>query len=127
MHPSSVNAKNSKFDTPYLVFHELVRTTKVFIRDTTPVPPLALILFGGGLQVADVDYPLPGADAIIVVDSWIKCAMSAPAQRLLLEVRAALDGILKRKIRRPETPLTPASCKLLDAVVELIAEEVSNW
>jgi len=25
--------------------------------------------------------------------------MSAPAQRLLLEVRAALDGILKRKIR----------------------------
>ena len=127
VHPTSVNAKNSTYDTPYMVYHELVRTSKVFLRDTTPVPPLALILFGGGLQVGDVEFPVPGADAVIIVDSWIKCQMSAPAQRLLLEVRAALDGILKRKIRRPETPLTPAACRLLDAVVELVAEEVAAW
>jgi ATP-dependent RNA helicase DHX57 len=99
----------------------------VFIRDTTPVPPLALILFGGGLQVGEAECPVPGADAVIVVDSWIKCQMSAPAQRLLLEVRAALDGILKRKIQRPEVPLTAPACKLLDAVVELVAEEVATW
>jgi hypothetical protein len=30
VHPSSVNAKQSKFDSPYMVFHELVRTTKVW-------------------------------------------------------------------------------------------------
>jgi len=127
IHPSSVNAKNSKMDSPYMVFHELVRTTKVFIRDTTPVPPLALVLFGGALQVGDVDFPMPGADAVIVVDDWIKCQMSAPAQRLLLEVRAALDGILKRKIKRPEVPLTAAACKLLDAVVHLISEDVNTF
>lgn len=62
-----------------------------------------------------------------MVDDWIKCQMSAPAQRLLLEVRAALDGILKRKIRTPETPLSPAARKLLDAVVVLISEEESSW
>lgn len=39
----------------------------MFIRDTTPVPPLALVLFGGALQVGEVDFPQPGADAVIVV------------------------------------------------------------
>ena len=96
--------------------------TQVFIRDTTPVPPLALVLFGGALQVgevgrcrlnrwkpvlkapgsmilklrydgplskfsfnfnlrrfSEVDFPQPGADAVIVVDDWIKCQMSAGA------------------------------------------------
>ena len=77
--------------------------------------------------MGEAECPVPGADAVIVVDSWIKCQMSAPAQRLLLEVRAALDGILKRKIQRPEVPLTAPACKLLDAVVELVAEEVATW
>ena len=34
--------------TPYLAFHERIRTTKIYVRDCTPVPPLALMIFAGG-------------------------------------------------------------------------------
>jgi hypothetical protein len=29
----------------YVSFHECVRTSKIYVRDCTPVPPLAMLLF----------------------------------------------------------------------------------
>ena len=54
MHPSSVNAERSKFASPWLVYHEKVETSAVYLRDSTvrsrplsvpsrplPSPPIA--------------------------------------------------------------------------------------
>ena len=47
IHPSSVNGKAGQFDTPYLVYHEKVRTSRVFVRELSMVPVYPMVLFGG--------------------------------------------------------------------------------
>ena len=42
--------------SPYMVYLEAVKTTKVYVRDVTCVPPVALALFGGSLKVVT---PIP--------------------------------------------------------------------
>lgn len=48
IHPSSVNSRTLDF-LPFLVYLEKVKTTRVFIRDCTPVSAYPIILFGGRL------------------------------------------------------------------------------
>lgn len=50
LHPSSVNAKETRFESRYLVYAEKIRTTQVYVRDCAPVSPYALMLFGGVLS-----------------------------------------------------------------------------
>lgn len=51
LHPSSVNAGHEKaIASSYLIYHEKVRTTRVYVRDCSPVSAYALILFGGVLS-----------------------------------------------------------------------------
>jgi ATP-dependent RNA helicase DHX57 len=49
VHPSSVNSNVAAVEwrAPFLAFHERVMTTKIYVRDCTPVPPLALMIFAG--------------------------------------------------------------------------------
>ncbi|KAH8972628.1 hypothetical protein BDL97_01G000200 [Sphagnum fallax] len=51
IHPSSVNHLVTEFRHPFLVFHEKVETSKVYLRDTTVISPYALLLFGGAINV----------------------------------------------------------------------------
>ncbi|CAI5497940.1 unnamed protein product [Closterium sp. Naga37s-1] len=51
IHPSSVNEAVSVFRAPFLVFHEKVKTSRVYIRDCTVVSPAAILLFGGPIMV----------------------------------------------------------------------------
>jgi hypothetical protein len=39
LHPSCVASKQTRFDSPYLIYHERVKTTRVYLRDATPVGP----------------------------------------------------------------------------------------
>lgn len=49
IHPSSVNAGIHLFPLPYMVYSEKVKTTSIYIRDSTNISDYALLLFGGGL------------------------------------------------------------------------------
>jgi hypothetical protein len=53
LHPSSVlYGRSGGYGTPFLVFHEKVKTSQVYLRDATAVSPFALLLFGGAVEVA---------------------------------------------------------------------------
>jgi hypothetical protein len=62
-----VNFSTTKFRTRWLVFHEKVQTSAVFLRDTTPVTPYTLLLFGGNIQVAH-------NTGVVTIDKWIAFA-----------------------------------------------------
>lgn len=47
LHPSSVNSSVGYFTSPYLVYQEKVKTSRVFIRECSMVPQLPLVLFSG--------------------------------------------------------------------------------
>jgi ATP-dependent RNA helicase DHX36 len=50
IHPKSVNAKEVEHESPFLVYHQKQKLSKVMLFDTTMVSPFALIFFGGKLD-----------------------------------------------------------------------------
>eukprot|EP00927_Polykrikos_kofoidii_P020976 TRINITY_DN20004_c0_g1_i2.p1 TRINITY_DN20004_c0_g1~~TRINITY_DN20004_c0_g1_i2.p1 ORF type:complete len:1147 (+),score=159.47 TRINITY_DN20004_c0_g1_i2:56-3496(+) len=93
IHPGSVSHQEATLSSPYMLYQELVSTTGLFLRDVTPVPPLALALFGGVLSSAGTDSSKSG-DVVLLVDNWIKLSVPAALKAPLLEARRRLDGLL---------------------------------
>ena len=95
MHPSSVNrgiGSDRKPTYPFMVYHEKMRTARVYLRDSTVVAPEALLLFGGNLEVQH-------ANARVIMDDWIKFRCDAPVAVLLKYLRFALDDDFARRIQ----------------------------
>ena len=92
VHPSSVNAKLATPTFPFLVFHEKVKTSRVFLRDSTVVAPAALLLFGGAMDVHH-------AAGRVSLDGWLWLRASAQVAVLFKKLRRALDDELDARIR----------------------------
>jgi hypothetical protein len=134
LHPSSVNARESRFESKYLIYAEMIRTTQVYVRDSSPVSPYALMLFGGMLESlgrlkggrSANSTPRDGArgaedSSTLVVDSWIKFRVPRRVEDLILDVRAQLSSLLMRKIEKPELEFSTAGRGILHAVTTLLA------
>lgn len=67
IHPSSVNSTVGHFSSPFLVYQEKVKTSRIFIRDCTMVALLPLILFSG----RDISIQMHGGEFIVIIDKWI--------------------------------------------------------
>lgn len=73
VHPSSINFNNSHmklcnyvlYGERQLVTQIATNTTKIFVRDTSEISPIALLLFGGMLSM---DY----TKQIVTIDGWIR-------------------------------------------------------
>jgi len=95
VHPSSVNKGigiDRKPAYPFMVYHEKMRTARVYLRDWTVVAPEALLLFGGNLEVQH-------ANARVIMDNWIKFKCDAPVAVLFKYLRLALDEDFAKRIR----------------------------
>lgn len=99
LHPSSANFKATKFGTPWLMYNELVETSRVFIRECSMVSPYAILLFGGEIEVEHDKQ-------CIVVDGWIRFLAVARIAVLVKCIRAQLDQILSDKIENPALDLS---------------------
>lgn len=68
MHPSSVNYSVRSFPSPYMVYQEKVRTSKVFFRDCTMVPVVPLVLFSG----SDLEVTVNNGNTFVTLEAgWI--------------------------------------------------------
>jgi len=127
LHPSCVASKEpgSKLESIYLVYHERVETSRVFIRDATPVPPYSLILFGGALT-AERKAPKAqqggGDEVVLSLDGWIRFKCPKRIQSLVMDLRKELDKILKKKIEDPDLEFSQAAKGVLTAVAALMEE-----
>eukprot|EP00124_Ichthyophonus_hoferi_P003819 Ihof_evm1s359 gene=Ihof_evmTU1s359 len=70
IHPASINFTTKRFEDGFLVYHSKVKTSKIFVRDTTMVGPYALLLFGGEVGV-DHEHQK------VTVDNWIRLDAAA--------------------------------------------------
>ena len=85
----------------------------VFVRDSTMVPPYALLLFGGKLDVRH-------AQNKIVIDGWMYFDAASVVGVDILELRKALDDLLSKKIEDPGIDVS--SSKLIDAITKLLVK-----
>ncbi|MCO5562598.1 hypothetical protein L7F22_016226 [Adiantum nelumboides] len=116
IHPSSVNHDVSEFQYPFLMYHEKVKTSKVYIRDTTIVSPYTLLLFGGAISVQH-------QTGQVSADGWLR--MNAPAQTAVLfkELRAAVGSILEELIRNPKNSFGNSNQEVVSYILKLLVEE----
>ena len=106
VHPSSVNSAVAAIEwrSPFLAFHERVRTTKIYVRDCTPVPPLAVMIFGGGAveQTSGKDYNDPyggGGEAALCMDGWFTLNVApASSAGVVLDLRRRVDALLAHMV-----------------------------
>ncbi|KAF0690083.1 Aste57867_18477 [Aphanomyces stellatus] len=99
LHPSSLNFTRGQFESPWLVYNELVQTSKIFVRESTMVAPYALLLFGGDLQVQH-------EKGLILIDEWIKFQAVARIGVLVKALRHQLDRLLVQKVADPTLDLS---------------------
>uniref|UniRef100_A0A3Q3BHX5 Putative ATP-dependent RNA helicase DHX57 n=1 Tax=Kryptolebias marmoratus TaxID=37003 RepID=A0A3Q3BHX5_KRYMA len=123
IHPSSVNYTVRHYDSPYLVYHEKVKTSRVFIRDCSMVSVYPLVLFGGG----QVNVELQRGEFVISLDDgWIRfAAASHQVAELVKELRWELDQLLEDKIRNPSMDLCscPRGSRIIRMIVHLITTQ----
>lgn len=79
VHPSSVNSHAGHFASPYLVFQEKIKTSRVFIKEVSMIPILSLILFSGyQLNMEKHD----GTFILSLEDGWIMFAVESSRVRV---------------------------------------------
>ncbi|XP_049617276.1 putative ATP-dependent RNA helicase DHX57 [Syngnathus scovelli] len=123
VHPSSVNYSFRRYDSPYLVYLEKVKTSRVFIRDCSMVSVYALVLFGGGEINVDMRK---GQFVISLDDGWIRFAAdSHQVAELIKELRLELDRLLEDKIQNPSMDLCscPRGSRIIHMIVNLVSTQ----
>ncbi|NXR76108.1 DEXH1 helicase, partial [Pycnonotus jocosus] len=123
IHPSSVNYQTRHFESPYLVYHEKIKTSRVFIRDCSMVSVYPLVLLGGG----QVHMQLHRGDFVISLDDgWIRfVAASHQVGELVKELRCELDQLLQDKIKNPSMDLCmcPRGSRIIGMIVKLVTTQ----
>ena len=69
VHPSSVLFACGNYESPYVVYHEKMKTSRIFIRECSMVPAFPLILCGGSEIHVGLDR---GTFVLSIDDGWIK-------------------------------------------------------
>ncbi|XVE75856.1 hypothetical protein DITRI_Ditri12bG0125100 [Diplodiscus trichospermus] len=114
IHPASVNAGVHLFPMPYMVYSEKVKTTSIFIRDSTNISDYALLLFGGNF------IPSKTGEGIEMLGGYLHFSASKSVLDLILKLRGELDKLLKRKIEEPGFDISVEGKGVVSAVVELL-------
>nr|XP_039270270.1 ATP-dependent DNA/RNA helicase DHX36-like [Styela clava] len=124
-HPKSVNyeACGEKFSERWLCYYLKMKTSVIYLFDTSEVTAYPLLFFGGNISAY---YDLKMKGDVIAVDDWIVFKSKPNIAKLVKDLRIALDDILEKKIRDPDiTVLTnnDTASKVLSSIVDLITTE----
>ncbi|OMO49784.1 hypothetical protein CCACVL1_30803 [Corchorus capsularis] len=114
IHPASVNAGVHLFPLPYLVYSEKVKTTSIFIRDSTNISDYALLLFGGNL------IPSKTGEGIEMLGGYLHFSAPKSVIDLIRKLRGELDKLLNRKVEEPGFDISVEGKGVVSAVVELL-------
>ncbi|CAH0474125.1 unnamed protein product [Peronospora belbahrii] len=114
LHPSSCNFTQTQYDSPWLLYTDLVETSKLFVRESTMVNPYALLLFGGRLEVLHEKN-------LLMLDGFICFHAVARIGVLIKSIRQHLDGLLMEKLADPSVDI--AKSELVTAISHLLKTE----
>ncbi|KAK7086920.1 ATP-dependent RNA helicase dhx29 [Halocaridina rubra] len=123
LHPKSVNEKINMFESPWLVYREKIKSSKVYIHDSSMVPNYPLLFFGQKLMYR-------AQEGVIDVDGFVRVRAPEHVAHLVQSLRAELDGLLEYKISHPGISRWDKTSKegaLLHMIVDLISSEKITW
>ena len=120
MHPSSLNAQVEKAESGLYVFLEKVDTSRLFLRETSRVPPAALLLFGA--TPSELDVERVKQTGRVELGGGVRVRASPQTTLLFKLLRRELDDLLVRKARAPGTwpEREPAGVAVVETVRAVI-------
>ena len=122
MHPSSINAQPERAESGLYVYMEKVDSSRLFLRETTRLPPAALLLFGATPTELDVERVKQSGRVDLA--GGLRVRVKPETTLLFKLLRRELDNLLARKARDPESwpEHGPAGCAVLETVRSLIGK-----
>ncbi|XP_062529594.1 putative ATP-dependent RNA helicase DHX57 isoform X1 [Bombyx mori] len=123
LHPSSVNSTVGYFASPYLVYQEKVKTSRVFIRECSMVPLLPLVLFSGcslGIELHN------GTFIVSLEDGWIMFQVEKhEVAEMLKTIRVELINLLEEKINDPSLNLLhyEKGNRIIKTIVQVVTKD----
>lgn len=114
IHPASVNAGVHLFPLPYMVYSERVKTTSIYVRDSTNISDYALLLFGGNLVASK------NGEGIEMLRGYLHFSASKSVLDLIQKLRGELDKLLSKKIEDPCLDINVEGKGVVSAAVELL-------
>ncbi|BFZ23379.1 hypothetical protein BsWGS_26418 [Bradybaena similaris] len=124
-HPKSVNVRQTFFESKWVVFYYKLKTSQVYIHDSTMVSPYALLFFGGDIKIV-----VENQTELVTVDDWVTFKASTSTAQLVKDLRQQLDKLLTSKITRPgptKWDRAQSEGALLAAIADLITQEDLNY
>ena len=116
VHPSSINFKGGPLSFPFLAYVERIKTTAMYLRETSVVSPMALVLFCG-----DASYKASTSE--LIVDGWIQLQCTETDAAVLLHLREQLGSALKARINDPSYSWEQSATALVSAIVRVLRDE----
>ncbi|KAM6919240.1 ATP-dependent RNA helicase DHX30 [Xenentodon cancila] len=125
LHRSSVNRGKDNLPSRWLTFFSAVKSNgNVFIRDSSAVHPLALLL----LTDCDITETVNGSRVEVSFPgrALVRCELSVETWELLWELRTSIQTMLYRNLNNPNNANTFQDGKLISLIVELLNNTESN-
>ncbi|XP_041981256.1 putative ATP-dependent RNA helicase DHX57 [Aricia agestis] len=123
LHPACVAATERHFTSPYLVYQEKVKTSRVFVREVSMVPQLPLVLFSG----CNLNVELHNGTFIVSLeDGWIMFQVEKhEVAEILKTIRVELINLLEEKINDPSLNLLhyEKGNKIIKTIVQIITKD----
>jgi len=114
-HPGSVQDPTSQYLHRWLVFHEKVRSTNLFLMEMSVVSPSALCLFGGNLFYED--------GRMYVAKDWVCFEATGQVAEEIQNLRALLDTQVALALKDPSVNCAKfPSARLISTVCRVLEE-----
>ncbi|KAH6611081.1 dead deah box helicase [Trichoderma cornu-damae] len=113
VHPSSTLFGSQGFsgNAAYMSYFTMMSTTKIFIRDLTPLNAYTLLMFCGPIELDTLGRGL-------LVDGWLRLRGWARLGVLVARLRAMVDNLIAEKVENPGLDL--AGNKIIRLVIKMI-------
>lgn len=121
LHPCTISFKEMALDSRYCCYHEIIKTSKLYVRDCSTVSEFALLLFGGQLTVHHTRN-------VITIDNWLHFRIGAKPATLVKYLRSQMEMLLLKKIVSPDVDVTGSAegKALIEAISTLVQKEKND-
>ncbi|XP_066572197.1 ATP-dependent RNA helicase DHX30 [Amia ocellicauda] len=125
LHRSTANRGVEQFPSRWLTFFTAVQSNgKVFIRDSSCVPPLALLLLADCSLTETVSGQC--VEVALAGSSLVRCQLSVQSWELLKGLRRSLRAMLQRGLQGAPYALSPDTRDQHGQLIALLADLLNN-
>ena len=114
LHPASSLFSVSEFETGWVCYSDIMKTSKIMVRAASMVPCYSVLIFGGKIEVRH-------EQGVLVMDEWAKFKAPAKIAILVREMRQLVNKLLSLKVENPRLDISAS--ELVDVLLKILTTD----